>query len=329
MWWSAASKVLASHYLSKAAPIVAAVALHSSGNSDHHHGFGNSVGGYGTTMCEQADDSSKAARAKLLRKRTTLQHAAPCKANHHRQPRRINTQQALSKIRRIEQEMLQRWQNDEDGWRELPARAWPAYQPNAEQLKGIRAEIRTNGCNTSTATSSSKTNNNNNYDLCTELLFNSATAMVFYNVDAEAGFRQFEELAKQGHVESMVACGVILLEGMGVPTQEEKGIEWLRKAVALGSAQACYELGTALYTGIDGLMDEDPEGAFELFSRAAETDHTAALYMMADCLVEGEGTKKDIARAVPLLYKAAEQGHRYSRQRIRELLARKEYQIPL
>jgi len=48
--------------------------------------------------------------------------------------------------------------------------------------------------------------------------------------------------------------------------------------------------------------------------------------MLADCLIEGEGTEKDVARAVSLLYRAAERGHRYARQRIRELLAMQEYE---
>ena len=42
--------------------------------------------------------------------------------------------------------------------------------------------------------------------------------------------------------------------------------------------------------------------------------------MCADMLLEGIGVEVDIQRAIPLLYSAAEQGHRYSRQRMRELL---------
>lgn len=47
------------------------------------------------------------------------------------------------------------------------------------------------------------------------------------------------------------------------------------------------------------------------------------MYMMVDCLVEGEGTAIDVAKAAPLFYLAAERGHRYARQRMRELLATK------
>ena len=59
---------------------------------------------------------------------------------------------------------------------------------------------------------------------------------------------------------------------------------------------------------------------FEMFEKAAEQNHVAAKYMCADMLLEGIGVTIDIPRAIPLLYSAADQGHRYSRQRMRELL---------
>jgi hypothetical protein len=239
-----------------------------------------------------------------LRKRATLQ------ASLHRK----STMTELNVLRKQKTKMLQRWERDEDGWRELPARAWPAYQPDEEAMETIRSKATKIGCFIA-----DKTLKKN--DACTELLFQIATSLVFYNVDPAAGLKQFEELAAAGHVDSMVACGVILVEGMGVPVSENKGIEWLGKAVDLGSGQACYELGTVYYIGIDGVVDEDAAKAFALFERAANDNHTGALYMMADCLVEGEGVAKDVARAVPLFYRAAELGHRFARQRVRELLA--------
>lgn len=229
--------------------------------------------------------------------------------------------------------MLRRWERDEEGWRKLPARAWPAFQPDMEQLKGLQKDARRYKCNTASASSSSSIRETSKLpkttsDLCREMLFNIATALVFYQVDPLTGFYQYQALAREGHVDSMVACGVVLVEGMLMSAgenHEQTGIEWLQKAVTRNSAQGCYELGTILYTGIDGVIDEDPEAAFELFRRAADQGHTAGIYMMADCLAEGEGIPKDVGRAVPLFYRAAERGHRYSRQKIRELLAKQEY----
>jgi TPR repeat protein len=264
-----------------------------------------------TTRNATSDCEDVRKQANTLQKQTTLRQAVS-------EIQRFSTKHELSQLRGPQEaEMLQRWERDEDGWRELPARAWPAYQPNPEQLVGLQAEVTHHKCTSE---------NNKTTDSCKELLFQVATALVFYNLDAEAGVRQYEQLAEDGHVDSMVACGVVLVEGMGVPPQEDKGIEWLKKAVAFDSAQGCYELATVLYTGLEGVVEEDAKAAFELFKKAAKQDHTAALYMMADCLVEGEGTEISVAQAVPLFYRAAERGHRYARQRIRELLAKLEYQ---
>jgi Sel1 repeat len=293
--------------------------------------------------------SAQGSNPKLLRKRNTLdqasslrQSAAAATESIPRPPRhdrrRRGTGAELERIRARQAEMLRRWEGDEDGWRELPARAWPPYQPDAEQMSAHRTGADAMGCR------SGSSNNNNkehgtmnsggkkdshdgiNDDVCRELLFQIATTMVFYNVDPEAGLKQFRALAEQGHVDSMVACGVVLVEGLGVQPREKEGLDWLQKAVACNSSQACYELGTVYYTGIDGVVDENEEAAFALFERAVTTeDHTAALYMVADCLATGEGTGKDLARAVPLFYRAAERGHRFARQRIRELLKDEKY----
>jgi TPR repeat protein len=71
---------------------------------------------------------------------------------------------------------------------------------------------------------------------------------------------------------------------------------------------------------VDGVVDEDEATAFMLFSQAAENQHTGAMFLAADCLFEGTGCDKDKAKAVSLMFAAAERGHRYARQRIRELL---------
>jgi TPR repeat protein len=240
--------------------------------------------------------------------------------------KRVNTRQELSKLRSNQDEMLTRWERDEDGWRELPARAWPAYQPNPEELKGILTQVSKHQCLPSLS-SSSLQSTAADLVICQSLLFNVATAQVFYNVDPKSGFEQYQDLAQKGHVDSMVACGVILVEGLGgMHNREEEGVQWLKRAVAFNSRQAWYELATVYYTGIDGVVPEDAEQAFGMFEKAADNGHVGAMYMMADCLMEGEGTKIDVARAIPLLYQAADQGHRYARQRVRELLKDKAYQ---
>ena len=267
-----------------------------------------------TTGSSTAHDNSNDQMNDRIRKRHTVNKA------NSRTLQRTNTRDELSKLRRMQDQMLLRWERDEDGWRELPARAWPEYQPNPEhELKGIQVEAATHGCY-------GQQENHHPTETCQTLLFQIATSMVFYNVDPEAGFEQYKRLAQHGHVDSMVALGVILVEGLGGIRHEKEGLRWLQKAVSLDSTQALYELGTAYYTGIDHVLQDDSKQAYKMFEKAAAKGHVGAMYMMADCLIEGEGTEKNVAEAVPILYLAADQGHRYARQRIRELLNEKEYQ---
>jgi TPR repeat protein len=225
---------------------------------------------------------------------------------------RLNTVGELAKIRKNQEEMLRRWELDEDGWRELPARAWPEYQPSPDHLPAIREKMVEEGCHEKRKSTT---------EACQSLMFQEATSLVFYTVDPPAGFQQYQEMASAGHLDSMVACGIILVEGLGGMTHREaEGVRWLQKAMKLGSTQALYELGIVYFTGIDGIVEEDSRKAFQCFEEAASRGHVGALYMTSDCLMEGEGTEKNVARAIPMLYQAADQGHRYARQRVRELL---------
>ena len=47
-------------------------------------------------------------------------------------------QDRLAELRRMEPALRLRWKHDEEGWRKLPARAWPASQPKAEALAELR-----------------------------------------------------------------------------------------------------------------------------------------------------------------------------------------------
>ena len=296
------------------------------------------------SQCERTPDK----KSRLQRKQTALKIASSLQ--------KMNTSQQVSKLRTIQDEMLLRWERDEEGWRNLPSRAWPEYQPNRQETEAIMAEVERLGCSTkvlsqsesgdtkvnpnpaSTRFSAIRRQNSVSFAQCSKLLFDVASGLVFYQVNPSAGFALYESLAKRGHTDAMVACGIVLVEGLGIPPREREGLAWLEKAMAAhvesdnqrtatSMAQASYELGCVYYTGIDGIVDEDVDKAFELFEKAAKEDHTAALYMVADCLVEGEGTERDVSKAVPLFYKAAERGHRYSRQRIRELLQHGNYPL--
>lgn len=164
---------------------------------------------------------------------------------------------ALNEYRAKEQEMRTRWERDEEErWRFLPARAWPADQPDAAAVPGIAQDLAATDCISVRAdkpeTIDSNTVSVKQSPQCASTAFNFATALVFNNLDPARGLRIYRKLAEASHVDGMVAAGVVLLEGLGVPADEREGVRWLRKACEQKSAQAYYEMGTAYYTGIQG-----------------------------------------------------------------------------
>jgi hypothetical protein len=53
---------------------------------------------------------------------------------------------ALVHLRAGEEEMRLRWTRDELGWRKLPPRAWPPYQPGAEDIPRLATAVRAGRC---------------------------------------------------------------------------------------------------------------------------------------------------------------------------------------
>jgi TPR repeat protein len=231
----------------------------------------------------------------------------------------------LEKLRPGEAAMRQKWEEDENKWHLLPPRAWPPYYPAAEELDMLRARLADGGCPPEADIASAAAPLS---EACVRRAFDLATCLTFNSIDAPAGVRTYRALAGDGgsprlpgDPESMVAVGVALLEGLGVLRDETDGLRWLRRGAAAGSAQGAYELGVAYYTGLEEAgLPCDERAAFRLFETAASHGHTGALFMLADCLIDGAGCEPDPARAVPLLHAAAERGHRLARAFLREWL---------
>jgi TPR repeat protein len=215
---------------------------------------------------------------------------------------------AIAKIRVEEEKMRLRWTRDEDNWRKLPARAWPEYQPDVQEIPMLESKV-TNSCAKGDSPA------------CREAKFNLATALVFNNMDHEKGLALYESLAGGGDERGMTALGICLVEGLGIPNDYNVGSRWLKKASDMQYSQGIYELATLYYTGAaDPYVKEDLQQAFKLFQLAAKLEHTCGLYMEADMLLTGDGCEKDAARAVDLLYRAGERGHRFARATLLKLL---------
>jgi len=235
------------------------------------------------------------------------------------EPRRLPSElpelrKELDKLRPGEAEMRAQWIKDEEGWRKLPARAWPARQPAFDEIPALRAVLEARRCPPAGSKPMPKE--------CLTAIFDLASALVFNKLGEESereGYEAYRALGTAGDLDSIVATGVCLCEGLGTPTKDAEGVEWLERACALGSAQSQFELGMLHYLGQNGVEEDEPR-ALQFFGKAAAQNHSASLFMLADAYITGSGCAVNEAKAVPLLMAAAEQGHRGARQYVRQML---------
>ena len=220
--------------------------------------------------------------------------------------------------------LTRRWQQDEAGWHALPPRAWPARQPKIAEAAALREQL----ADCAPVASAELT------PACARTAFELATALLYARTtDAQGaeGLERFRELARpaggagapqtsEARLDARVAVGVALTDSsLGCALDHPAGVAALQSAADAGHAQARYELASLHYTGAAGLK-EDERRAAALWERCAAQDHTGCMYMLADCLREGAGVERDVARAVPLLAGAASKGHRFARQVLAEML---------
>ena len=215
---------------------------------------------------------------------------------------------ALAAVRRHEDEIRQRWMRDEDGWRKLPARAWPEYQPPPSEIPHLR-QVVASKCGEPLTVE------------CQNAKFDLATAFVFNHLQSTEGIELYHSLAKEEYPDGLTALAVCYLEGLGVSQDAATGVKWLQRAVERQSLQAHYELGGLYYYGAAApIIEENDASAFKYFEYTSQKQHTSGLYMTADMLLAGQGCEVDAAKAVELLYTAGERGHRLARTTLLRLL---------
>jgi len=92
--------------------------------------------------------AAAAAAASIKRAEVARSEAAAAGAPHTGGGRLPAIARAVAHLRAGEDEMRLRWRRDELGWRKLPARAWPPYQPTAEDIPALAARLANGKCST-------------------------------------------------------------------------------------------------------------------------------------------------------------------------------------
>ena len=137
---------------------------------------------------------------------------------------------------------------------------------------------------------------------------------------ARLGATLILQAAEMGHAEAKRTYAHILIAGFAVPRDIEKGLAYLRDAVADGSEEAEMDLARQLYQepmpsdaeilweGATVLWRDraDYAAASRLMKRAAKMNHIPAMRDYAQMIREGVGCEKDPTLAAEIEWQADE-----------------------
>jgi hypothetical protein len=114
--------------------------------------------------------------------------------------------------------------------------------------------------------------------------------------DPKAALVLFEKAAATGYPRPKAWIGQIHLEGLGVPVDPAKAVEFYRAGVDGGAIQAIYDLAVLYASGV-GDPRSEKETPAALFRKAAKVGRTAAMDELAYRYRRGFGVEKDLLEA--------------------------------
>ena len=142
--------------------------------------------------------------------------------------------------------------------------------------------------------------------------FTRAAALYLEKRYVEA-YSIYEDLASDGAVWAYVRLGAMYRDGLGVPANAEKALQWFMKAIDAGSVEALFYAGRLL-------TDENRHSeALPLYQAAAGHDYVPAIYRLGRTYRDGQGVLVDDRLATEFFTKAAAMGNVFAK---RELIVR-------
>jgi TPR repeat protein len=112
--------------------------------------------------------------------------------------------------------------------------------------------------------------------------------------------------AEQGSAEAQLKAGYTYENGVYLPQDYTKAVEWWTKSAEQGNTEAQSRLGFYYDNGKG--VPKDHAKAFEWYSKAAEQGDAFAQCKIGRHYSEGEGVTQDLAKAAEWYQKAADQG---------------------
>lgn len=97
-----------------------------------------------------------------------------------------------------------------------------------------------------------------------------------------------------------------LVQGVGIPKDQQAGAGWLLRAAQQGSAQSAFNVGVMYERGF--VVERDSTRAVEWYRKAADANLPMAKHHLALMLREGKGAPRNAQETVDLLRAASRQG---------------------
>lgn len=131
--------------------------------------------------------------------------------------------------------------------------------------------------------------------------------------DLKESLASYAKAAGLGDAGAMAALGSRLLSGDEKIRDEQKGREWLKKAIAAKEYSAYLALGD-----YEENVKKNLKNALAEYERGKDAGQVDCMLRTADFYIEGKGVEKDAARGIALLEKAAEAGNPMASMRLAE-----------
>jgi len=118
----------------------------------------------------------------------------------------------------------------------------------------------------------------------------------------------FTKAAAQTNADALLHLGMLYCKGLGVPCDQQKGLELIRQAGDQGDAKLQYLIGVMFGTEDEKLLPYDPAEAAYWFHEAALQSHVESQKYLGVMYYFGKGVQRDFVEAARWLQEPAEQG---------------------
>ena len=123
--------------------------------------------------------------------------------------------------------------------------------------------------------------------------------------DYDKAFKLCKKAAVAGNPRAQYNLAYYFEKGRGCKADTKKALEWYEKAVVSGYGPAAFTLGYYYQEG-NGITVKDAASAYNYYKIGADLGDRNAMSALADCYRNGNGTSKDINKALDLYLKLSE-----------------------